>query len=241
VSTEQLRPEPADQQRPRALSTTVHLLRHGKVHNPDNILYGRLPGYRLAASGLAMADAAAAALATADITHVVASSLQRAQQTAAPIAAAHGVDIVTDDRVIEADNDFAGAPVSGPDNALRRPANWVKMRNPLTPSWGEPYLQIAHRMLAAVYDAAERAAGHEAVIVSHQLPIWTLRRYLTGQRLWHNPAARQCAVASLTSLTFIDGVFQRLDYREPAAHIAAVDDPVDGVVPDPAAQPEAGA
>jgi broad specificity phosphatase PhoE len=221
--------------------TTVHLLRHGKVHNPDNILYGRLPGYRLAASGRAMAEAAAAALAGADITSVAASSLQRAQETATPIAAAHGLDILTDDRVIEADNAFAGSPTSGPDNALRKPANWTRMRDPFTPSWGEPYLQIAHRMLAAVYAAVERAAGSEAVIVSHQLPIWTLRRYLTGQRLWHNPASRQCAVASLTSLTFADGVFQRVEYREPAAHIAAVDDPVGGIIPDPADQPEAGA
>ncbi len=221
--------------------TVVHLLRHGKVHNPGNILYGRLPGYRLAASGLAMADAAAAALAGRDVTHVVASSLQRAPQTAAPVAAAHGLDVVTDDRVIEADNDFAGNPVGGSESALRRPANWLKMRDPFTPSWGEPYLEIAHRMLAAVYDAHDRAAGHEAVIVSHQLPIWTLRRYLTGRRLWHNPALRQCAVASLTSLTFVDGVFERADYSEPAAHIAAVDDPVDGTVPDPHTQPEAGA
>lgn len=217
--------------------TTVHLLRHGKVHNPDGILYGRLPGYRLAASGRAMADAVAAALAGNDVTHLVASSLLRAQQTAAPIAAGHGLAIVTDDRVIEADNDFAGAPVTGSDSSLRKPANWLKMRDPFTPSWGEPYLDIAHRMLAAVYDAVHAAAGHEAVIVSHQLPIWTLRRYLTGQRLWHNPAIRQCAVASLTSLTFVDGVFERVDYREPAAHIAAVND----TAPHPDFRVEAGA
>ncbi|MEO5832818.1 MAG: histidine phosphatase family protein [Nakamurella sp.] len=221
--------------------TTVHLLRHGKVHNPDGILYGRLPGYRLAASGRAMADAAAAALAGNDVTHLVASSLLRAQETAQPIAAGHGLSIVTDDRVLEADNAFAGAPIGGPDGSLRKPSNWLKMRDPFTPSWGEPYLQIAHRMLAAVYAAVDAAAGHEAVIVSHQLPIWTIRRYLTGERLWHNPTIRQCAVASLTSFTFADAVFERMNYREPAAHIPAVDDPVDGVVPDPATQPEAGA
>lgn len=221
--------------------TVVHLLRHGKVHNPDGILYGRLPGYRLAASGLAMADAVAASLAGHDITHLVASSLLRAQQTAQPIAAGHGLTIGTDDRVIEAGNDFAGAPVTGPGSSLIKPTNWLKMRDPFTPSWGEPYLDIAHRMLAAVYDAVAAAAGHEAVIVSHQLPIWTLRRYLTGQRLWHNPAVRQCAVASLTSFTFLDGVFERMDYREPARHIAAVDDPTDGRVPTPTSQPEAGA
>ncbi len=219
--------------------TTVHLLRHGKVHNPDGILYGRLPGYRLAGSGLAMADEVATTLAGNDITHVVASSLLRAQQTAQPIAAGHGLPIVTDDRVIEADNVFAGAPTTGPDGSLRKPANWVRMRDPFTPSWGEPYLEIAHRMLAAVYAAAHAAAGHEAVLVSHQLPIWTIRRYLTGHRLWHNPAVRQCAVASLTSLSFADGVFQRMEYREPAAHIPATNDPVGAPGPDQA-RPAAG-
>jgi broad specificity phosphatase PhoE len=81
---------------------------------------------------------------------------------------------------------------------LRRPANWWKLRNPVRPSWGEPYLAIAYRMLAAVGDAREAAAGHEAVLVSHQLPIWTLRWYLERRRLWHDPRRRQCGLASLT-------------------------------------------
>ena len=201
--------------------TTVHLLRHGKVQNPDGILYGRLPGYRLAASGQAMAETVAASLATHDITYLAASSLLRAQQTAQPIAAGHGLTIVTDDRAIEADNLFAGG---NPGRSLRRPKNWRKLRDPFTPSWGEPYLDIAHRMVAAVYSAVTKAAGHEAVIVSHQLPIWTTRLFFTGQRLWHNPAARECSVASLTSLEFIDGVFDRVRYSEPAGHIPAIDD-----------------
>ena len=96
----------------------------------------------------------------------------------------------------------------------------------MTPSWGEPYLEIARRMLGAVYTAQAAAAGGEAVLVSHQLPIWTIRRFLTGKRLWHSPTARQCALASLTSVVFVDGVVSEVTYREPAAHIAAGDDPV---------------
>ncbi len=203
----------------------MHLLRHGKVHNPDNVLYGRLPGYHLAASGIAMADAAAAALVDRDITYLAASSLLRAQQTARPIAEQHQLRVVTDDRAIEADNVFAGTTPTGRGGSLWQPGNWPTLRNPITPSWGEPYLQIAHRMLAAVYTAVCTAAGHEAVIVSHQLPIWTVRLQLTGRRLWHNPARRQCAVASLTSLDFVDGVFVGVRYSEPAAHIRAENDP----------------
>ena len=205
-------------------TTVVHLLRHGKVQNPDDILYGRLPGYRLAASGQEMAAGVAEHLAGSDITYVAASSLQRAQETATPVAAAFGLAIVTDDRIIEAANDFEGLSFGFNSSTLGKPGTWLKLRDPRTPSWGEPYLQIAHRMLAAIYTAVQAADGHAAVLVSHQLPIVTARRYLLGQRLWHDPRHRRCSVASLTSLTFVDGVFTGSSYAEPVAHIAAVND-----------------
>lgn len=204
--------------------TVVHLLRHGKVHNPSGILYGRLPGYRLAASGRAMADGIADRLAASDITYIAASSLVRAQETATPLAVRKGIGIVTDDRVIEAGNQFEGMRVAVGDGALRQPKHWVKLRNPFEPSWGEPYLDIAHRMIAAIYSAVQAADGHEALLVSHQLPIVTVRRYLEGLRLWHNPTSRECSVASITSLMFDEGVFSGLTYTEPVAHIAPVDD-----------------
>ena len=196
--------------------TVVHLLRHGEVHNPDGILYGRLPGYRLSDRGRDQADVVAKALAEADLVVVRASPMQRAQETAAPVATAHGLDIGTDDRLIEAGNSFEGLTVGVGDGALRDPRYWWRLRNPLTPSWGEPYLEIAQRMLAAAHRARELAAGHEALCVSHQLPIWTLRRFLAGQRLWHDPRRRQCALASLTSLVFDDADLVQLRYTEPA-------------------------
>ena len=212
--------------RPDPVSVTVvHLLRHGKVHNPGNILYGRLPGYRLAASGRAMADGVADFLSGADISYLAASSLQRAQETAAPLAAAHGLRIVTDDRIIEAANHFEGSAFGLNRQVLGRPQSWTKLRDPRLPSWGEPYLQIAHRMLAAIYTAVHAADGHQAVLVSHQLPIVTARRYLEGKRLWHDPRHRTCSVASLTSLSFTDGVFTGASYAQPVGHIAAVNDP----------------
>jgi len=204
--------------------TVVHLLRHGKVHNPSGVLYGRLPGFHLAESGRAMAVGIAEHLAPADITYLAASSLVRAQETAAPLAVAKGLEVLTDDRVIEAGNRFEGMRVAVGDGVLREPRHWPKMRNPFLPSWGEPYLQIAHRMIGAVYSAVAAAEGHEALIVSHQLPIVTVRRYLQGLRLWHNPSTRECSVASLTSLTFADGVFTGLYYAEPVRHIDPVDD-----------------
>ncbi|MCA1822099.1 MAG: histidine phosphatase family protein [Pseudonocardiaceae bacterium] len=194
----------------------VHLLRHGEVRNPERILYGRLPGFGLSDLGVRQAEQVAAYLHDHDVVHVVSSPLLRAQQTAAPIAALHGLDVVTDEGLIEASNVFEGSRVSVGDGALRDPRSWPKLRNPFRPSWGEPYREIADRMLAAVHRARRRAAGHEAVCVSHQLPIWTLRRHLDQRRLWHDPRRRQCALASLTSLVFADETLVEVVYREPA-------------------------
>jgi broad specificity phosphatase PhoE len=200
----------------RGTRTVVHLLRHGEVHNPEGVLYGRMPGYRLSARGREQALLVAEALTSHDLAHVVASPLERAQETAAPVAAAHRLDVATDERLIEADNQFEGLKVSVGDGALREPRHWPKLRNPLLPSWGEPYLEIAHRMLGAVHAARAAAEGHEALCVSHQLPIWTLRRYLEGKRLWHDPRRRQCSLASLTSLVFEDEQLVDIVYSEPA-------------------------
>lgn len=196
--------------------TIVHLLRHGEVHNPEGVLYGRLPGYRLSEIGQRQADLLAAHLAGRDIVHVVASPLQRAQQTAAPIAARHGIDVAADDALIEATNLFEGLHVSVGDGVLRYPRYWPWLRNPMRPSWGEPYAQIAERMVAAACRAREQAAGSEAVCVSHQLPIYTLRRRLERKRLWHDPRRRRCSLASLTSLVFDGDTVVDVRYSEPA-------------------------
>lgn len=196
--------------------TIVHMMRHGEVHNPDGILYGRLPGFHLSELGGSQAQKVADSLADHDITHVFASPLQRAQETATPIAASHGLEIITDQDLIEAENTFEGLRVSAGDGALRRPRHWPKLRDPFTPSWGEPYIQLAHRMLAVANKAREEARGHEAVCVSHQLPVYTLRRFLEGQRLWHDPRKRQCSLASLTSLLYDGDALVDIVYSEPA-------------------------
>ncbi|MDD7811673.1 histidine phosphatase family protein [Mycolicibacter sinensis] len=199
-----------------AEETRVHLIRHGEVHNPDRILYGRIPGFRLSETGRAQAIAAADMLAGADIVAVIASPLQRAQETAAPIAARHGLPVDTDEDLIESTNIFEGKPVSPGDGAWRNPRYWWHLRNPLTPTWGEPYAEIAARMATAVDKARSRAAGHEVVCVSHQLPVWTVRQHLSGKRLWHDPRRRQCDVGSVTTLIFDGDRLVDVDYRVPS-------------------------
>ena len=197
--------------------TTVHVMRHGEVYNPEKVLYGRLPGYNLSDRGRLQAQTAADWLAPRDVTYVVASPLERAQQTAAPIAAVHGLDIDTDTDLIESWNDFEDERVAPGDGALRDPRNWPRLRNPAKPSWGEPYAEIAPRMIAALHRARETAAGHEAVCVSHQLPVETLRRAVTGRKLPHLPLphSRLCNLASITSFTFDDDCLIRWGYTEP--------------------------
>jgi broad specificity phosphatase PhoE len=200
----------------------VHLVRHGEVYNPRRVLYGRLPGFGLSQRGIEQAELAARFLAERDIGYIVSSPLERAQQTAQPLARKLGLPVAIDERLMEADNHLEGKQVAGGQGLFTDLSNWKYFRNPLRPSWGEPYLEIAHRVLAATRDARDAARGHEAVCVSHQLPIWVTRRYVQGKRLFHDPRRRQCALGSVTSFTFVGDVVVRVDYVEPAGSTSGV-------------------
>ena len=204
---------------PTSQETIVHLLRHGEVHNPGGVLYGRSDGYHLSELGQQMAEQVAGSIKDRDITHLVASPLERAQETARPLADARGLEIVTDERVIESTNVFEGQRFGRTVRPLRRPAAWRHLWNPFRPSWGEPYKELVARMMAAVEDARDAASGHEAVIVSHQLPIWITRLHVERRTFLHNPRNRQCTLCSLTSLHFRDGTLTQVAYSEPAADL----------------------
>ncbi|MEY2778064.1 MAG: hypothetical protein RL008_160, partial [Actinomycetota bacterium] len=72
-----------------ATRTLFHVMRHGEVFNPEKVLYGRLPGYKLSELGLKMADRAAEYFKNNDLSLIVSSPLERAQQTAQPTALSH--------------------------------------------------------------------------------------------------------------------------------------------------------
>jgi broad specificity phosphatase PhoE len=198
------------------MRSTVHLLRHGEVYNPEGVLYGRLPGFQLSDLGQEMANRAAAALKDRDIAAIISSPMERAQQTAAPIASVHDLPIIIDPNLIEADNVFEGQRVSVGDGVLKQPKTWRHLWNPFKPSWGEPYDVVAERMQAAIDAARGQVPGREAVLVSHQLPIWIARLNAENRRLWHDPRSRQCTLASLTSLTFDDDDLVEISYTEPS-------------------------
>ncbi|WP_029090309.1 histidine phosphatase family protein [Brevibacterium album] len=205
----------------------IHLVRHGEVHNPGGILYGRMPGYHLSERGFEMAERVAEALPVRDphIAEVVSSPLLRAQQTAAPLAGRLGLELGTEERVIEAGNDFEGNHVT-PEGLLRRP-DWLFLaRNPLRPSWGEPYLAQALRVRAAMMSMRARLASRaraegleeaSGVIVTHQLPIWSTRLFTLGRPLAHDPRRRQCALASVTTFSDGSGTLDDVVYEDIAA------------------------
>lgn len=199
--------------------TVVHLVRHGEVENPRGMLYGRLPGFGLSAEGRVMAKAAADFLAGRDVTVLRSSPLERTMESAEPLAAQFGLAVEVDERLIEPWNHFEGMTFGVGNGALRRPGHWLELRNPFRPSWGEPYTEVAQRMFAAMSDAVRAADGHEAVCVTHQLPIWVVRRSVEGRPLWHDPRRRQCALSSVTSFTYRDGGITGMSYAEPAGNV----------------------
>ncbi len=207
-----------------AETTTVHLVRHGEVHNPEGVLYGRRDGYHLSDLGLKMAQRVADTLGDRDIVHLRTSPLERAQETAAPLATSLGLTPVIDPRVIESANVFEGKRFGHGENALRKPSTWIHLRNPLKPSWGEPYKGVVARMMSAVHDARVAATGHEAVVVSHQLPIWITRLHVEKRSFLHDPRKRQCTLCSLTSFHFVGDQLTQVSYSEPAGDLIPTKD-----------------
>ena len=203
-----------------AMSTTVHVARHGEVENPEKILYGRQPGWRLSTRGQQMAETLGEWSKSINLGALHVSPLQRAQETAAPIARAHGIEITTDERLLEAANVFEGKSFELGSGVLKHPSSWRHLYNPWKPSWGEPYEEQINRMLAAIFAARKAANGKDAIVVSHQLPIWILRSAIEGRSLLHDPRKRICTLASVTSVHFDDeGVISGLSYSEPAGHL----------------------
>jgi broad specificity phosphatase PhoE len=204
-------------------ASRVHLIRHGEVFNPHGVLYERIDGFGLSELGHQMARAAAEQLQREGVKpgKLVVSPLQRAQESAAPIAELFGLDPEVDERVIEPWNLFRGLRL-GPRAILKRPSLILNLHSPTRPSWGEPFAEIAQRMHSAALDHAESVEDGDVVIVSHQLPIWMLHRSAKGLRLPHNPSARRCSLSSITSFEIADGALREIDYREPGIEFASM-------------------
>ncbi|MEY4451283.1 MAG: hypothetical protein RLZZ380_404 [Actinomycetota bacterium] len=205
-------------------ATHIHLVRHGEVHNPGGVLYGRLPHFHLSENGKKMAESAALALAEAGVkpTKLLVSPLLRTQQSAEPFAKQFSLVPDLDERLIEPYNIFEGRKVSA-KTVLLRPHLVFHLRNPMQPSWGESYVSVVERMMDALRETAESVSDGHVVVVTHQLPIWMVHRHLAGARLAHNPSKRRCSLSSITTLEYQDGKFKEVGYLEPAANLVRID------------------
>jgi broad specificity phosphatase PhoE len=202
------------------MAQTIHFVRHGEVHNPEKILYGLQPGWRLSDRGNEMASVIGEWSAKLDLGAIHSSPLQRAQETVAPIIAKHKLSLTTDKNLIEASNIFEGKKFELGSGVLRHPSSWRYLYNPWKPSWGEPYDQLISRMLKGLFAARDAAGGKDAICVSHQLPIWILRSAVEGRRLLHDPRKRECTLASVTSFELdSEGMISSVSYSEPAKHL----------------------
>lgn len=200
----------------------IHLVRHGEVDNPNGILYGRLPGFHLSPRGREMAAAAAGWFDEQGIrpTRIVSSPLERTRESAQPILDLFSHKLVIDENLIEPTNYFEGRRMRGEFSALKNFRSWPHLINPLRPSWGEPYRDIAHRMLESMRDLASDYDG-DIVCVSHQLPIWIAQRSITHKSLAHDPRKRRCTLSSITTFDWDGSRFRETGYAEPAKSLLA--------------------
>lgn len=216
-------------------ATTIHFVRHGEVHNPDHILYERLPGFHLSDRGRRMAEATARYLAASPQTNTAAavysSPLDRTRETAQAILTAlnetrmtrneEPLELVTDQRIIEAGNNFRGTRIGHGEGALWRNGNWKLVTNLWKPSWGESYRQIAARVSAFAQEKVREHAGQQIIVVSHESPIWSYRHLLETGHPEHNMLLRHTALASVTSITYDSqtGNVMSITYVDPAAGV----------------------
>jgi broad specificity phosphatase PhoE len=202
----------------------IHLIRHGEVHNPGGVLYGRLPEFRLSERGHQMAELAAKDLLEQErkIGAIYASPLLRTRESAGHVQQAFSLTPTPDERLIEPFNIFEGRKLSA-GHILIRPHLYFHLRKPSQPSWGEPFESIAARMLEAMQDAWQNTQVGDAVLVSHQLPIVMVHRKLAGKKLSHNPKQRRCALSSITSFERRGDAFVEVDYRDPSSKLGAID------------------
>ena len=104
---------------------------------------------------------------------------------------------------------------------LLRPRVWPWVINPTKPSWGEPFVSVEARMLAAVSDAWSKAGGGEVVMVSHQMPIVMVARSVKNMKLYHDPRKRRCNLSSITTLKREGEKFVEVNYQDPAKDLLA--------------------
>lgn len=181
----------------------IHLIRHGEVHNPDHVVYANLPGFALSELGKKQASAVAARLASTRLTAIVSSPLERATATAFAISDRNGCAVSTDERLTEWKLSVRWAGVrweSLPEVFPGELAAYLDHPADLAFS-PESLHDLGGRIAATVCDWAQNRTGGDIALVSHQDPIHSGGRVLTGAGFedYHNDKPEHCSVLTLAS------------------------------------------
>ncbi len=168
------------------MKTTLYLVRHGEVHNPEKVFYGRLPGFGLSELGKKQAETLGELLKHRPIAALYTSPLERAKETLSYVARHFPrLSVMLDERIIE-----VGSPLEGRSWEELERNQWNFYRySEHTRGGGEHLSDIWKRMRKFLTEAAKRHRGQEIVAVSHGEPIMVTHTKVTGKRL-HLPIVR---------------------------------------------------
>lgn len=194
----------------------VHLIRHGEVANPHQVVYADLPGYGLSPLGRVQAEAAGQRLANAPVQRVLSSPLLRAAETAELIAARHGLTVEREDRLTEWAVAMRWAGVRWHDLDAVFPGEldaYLKQPHDL-PFAGETLRACGERVAIVVRDVAAAMDGGELVVVSHQDPIHAGHLALVGDEPADYHAGKP-AHAGVVTLLPQESTWTQLRYWEP--------------------------
>jgi broad specificity phosphatase PhoE len=149
------------------MRTIIYLVRHGEVHNPQQIMYERLPGYRLSELGKKQAQRLGKYLSDKTISAIYASPLERTRETADIIASYQkGLTVMYDERLLEVSTEARGKSVQ---HLMKERWNFYKPK--YTKLGGEKLSDIWKRMQTAIQDIVKKHKGKEVVMVTHGDPV----------------------------------------------------------------------
>jgi broad specificity phosphatase PhoE len=152
------------------MQTTIYLVRHGEVNNPDGIIYGRLSNFGLTQNGKNQSEKTAEFLADKHIDAIYSSPLKRTKQTAEILQKKLDIpEIYYSDQILEVRTSYEGGKFSKLDKLQSE----VYLK-PLDPS-DETLEQIAQRMMIFLHGVINKNEGKHVVIVTHGDPIMALK------------------------------------------------------------------
>jgi broad specificity phosphatase PhoE len=161
-------------------------LRHGEVENPGGVIYSGLPGFFLSERGRGEAAAIAEALRDVRVTALYASPLDRAQETASYLAAVTGVEVVTDERLVEWRHWEQWAGLTWEELATKAKPAWdAYTTDPGSVTSGESLAELAGRMESWLTDVERDHAAKDtrAVVigVTHLEPLRAILLHKLGR------------------------------------------------------------